>query len=254
MEFWGDKALPLLDAFADRLSLGVPDLPWITARDRVAEFASLLAMVTATLAKIGGEVYELQRPEIGELREPARPGVVGSITMPHKRNPEVTEHLVTLSRLVRAQAGVMLEGMVQEHERDGRGWKAEWAAFPEACLLTGASLSMAVGVVEGLAVDAARMRVNLEAGGGYAASEQLLAALARRLGKHKAERVLHRYMRAATGRGQTLEELLEQDSDLRAAAPPGLLRGPDLGCAPAMVDAVIAHARQVRAEEAEEWP
>ena len=80
----------------------------------------LLAMVTATLAKIGQEVYELQRPEIGELREPFTPGQVGSITMPHKRNPELSEHLVTLARVVRADASVCVEAMVHEHERDGR--------------------------------------------------------------------------------------------------------------------------------------
>lgn len=125
MEFWGDRALPLLDAFARNLGLAAPDVPWITARDRIAEFLGLLAMVTATLAKIGQEVYELQRPEIGELREPFTPGQVGSITMPHKRNPELSEHLVTLSRIVRANAAVAVEGMVQEHERDGRAWKTE---------------------------------------------------------------------------------------------------------------------------------
>ena len=88
-----------------------------------------------TLARIGNEVYELQRPEIGELREPTTSDVVGSITMPHKRNPEGSEHLDTLARLVRANAGVLMEGMVVGHERDGRGWKAEWSALPEICLL-----------------------------------------------------------------------------------------------------------------------
>src|SRR5262249_61022097 len=99
--------------------------------------------------------------------------------MPHKRNPEVAEHLVTLSRLVRAQAYVVLEGMVQEHERDGRGWKAEWAAFPEACLLSGASLSLGSDMIRGLEVDAGRMRLNLEAGS-YSGSEGLFPPLASR--------------------------------------------------------------------------
>src|SRR5712692_5567320 len=107
-------------------------------------------MVTATLARIGNEVYQLSRPEIGELAEAVVPGAVGSITMPHKRNPEVAEHLVTLSRLVRAQAAVVLEGMVQEHERDGRSWKAEWVVFPEACLLAGAALAFAKELLAGL--------------------------------------------------------------------------------------------------------
>ena len=113
-----------------------PDITWLTARDRVAELLTLLAMVTGTLAKIGREVYELQRPEIGELAEATHAGLVGSITMPHKRNPELSEHLGTLGRLVRGAAGLALEGLVHEHERDGAAWKAEWAYLPEACLMT----------------------------------------------------------------------------------------------------------------------
>jgi adenylosuccinate lyase len=69
--------------------------------------------------------------------------------MPHKRNPERSEHLDTLARLARAQAGVMLEAMVQIHERDGRGWKAEWPVFPELCLLTSSALALAIDLVRG---------------------------------------------------------------------------------------------------------
>src|SRR5206468_2528092 len=82
--------------------LGRPEGPWISARDRLAEFGAVLAMVCATLGKLGNEVLELARPEIGELAEPFTPGAVGSITMPHKRNPERSEQLVTLARLARA--------------------------------------------------------------------------------------------------------------------------------------------------------
>ena len=86
--------------------------------------------MTATLDRIGHEVYNLQRPEIGELAEPATAGDVGSITMPQKRNPERSEHLGTLARVVRRDADMMLEALVGDHERDGRSWKTEWAAIP----------------------------------------------------------------------------------------------------------------------------
>ena len=163
LAFFGDRGLELRARFCERLGLRDPGVPWLAARDRVAEFGHLLAMVTATLARLGNEVYQLQRPEIGELREPATAGVVGSITMHHKRNPEASEHLVTLARLVRGQAATLLEGMVGEHERDGRTWKAEWIAFPEACLLTGEALALARRLLEGLEVGAARMLDNLDA-------------------------------------------------------------------------------------------
>jgi adenylosuccinate lyase len=249
MEFWGEQALPLLEAFARRLGLGVPDVPWITARDRVAEATGLLAMVAATLGKIGNEVYQLQRPEISELREAFMPGQVGSITMPHKRNPELSEHLVTLARLVRAQAGVCLEGMVHEHERDGRAWKAEWVAVPEACLLTGAALAFGVRLLEGLEVDATRMRANLEARGGYLASEPVMRALGERVGKHTAQALVYRATMAGIERGADLRAALAADPEVAAGLGPAeldrLLEPANaLGAAGAFVDRVLAAPRR----------
>jgi adenylosuccinate lyase len=211
MEFWGEAAMPLLERFAARLGLAVPDVPWITARDRVAEFCALLAMVTATIAKIGNEVYQLQRPEIGELREPFTPGQVGSITMPHKRNPELSEQLGTLARLVRGHAALALEGMIHEHERDGRAWKAEWVLLPEACLFTAASLALAVRLLKGLEVDAERMRSNLEARGGYLASEPVMRALADRIGKHAAQHAVYQAAMAGIEQGLPLADALLAD-------------------------------------------
>lgn len=246
LEFWGDDALPLLDAFAARLGLGVPELPWITARDRVAEFATLLGLVTGTLSKIGNEIFELQRPELGEVAEPFTPGQVGSITMPHKRNPELAEHLDTLGRVVRANAGTALEGMVALHERDGRGWKAEWLVLPESSLLTGAALGFAAKLLEGLQVDGARMRANLDAQRGYPMSEPVMRRLADRVGKH----VAHETVYAATMKG------VERGVDLRTALTDAGIVGPGglsadeldaaldpvnaLGAATAFVDRVLA--------------
>jgi adenylosuccinate lyase len=249
LAFFGDRGLELRARFCERLGLRDPVVPWLTARDRIAEFGHLLAMVTATLARIGTEVYQLQRPEIGELREPATAAAVGSITMPHKRNPEASEHLVTLARLVRQQAATLLEGMVGEHERDGRAWKAEWIALPETCLLTGTALALARRLLEGLEVDAERMRRNLEAQGGYAASEAVLADLAPRLGKHRAQGLLQEALRAGQERGQSLEEALRDHLDLGG----GIRIAASAGGAGAMVDAAVRRGRAALAAEADPW-
>ena len=243
MEFWGEQALPLLDAFADQLGLGAPTLPWITARDRVVEFLVLLALVTGTLAKIGNEIFELQRPEIGEVSEPVVAGTVGSITMPHKRNPELSEHLDTLGRIVRADAGVALEGMVALHERDGRGWKAEWSVLPEACQLTGAALGFAARLLGGLTVDADRMRANLDSHGAAMASEPLMAALAVRIGKHSAHDAVYAAAMAARDEGVDLGVRLVADglldaAEVAAASDPARA----LGAATAFVDRVAPRA------------
>ena len=219
MEFWGERALDLLERFAGELGLGVPLLPWITARDGVAEFVWLLAAISATAGKIGNEVYQLQRPEIGELRESFTPGTVGSITMPHKRNPEISEHLVTLSRVIRAQATVALDGMVAEHERDGRAWKAEWLVVPETSMAFAACAGSAVRMLDGLRPDPERMLANIGSHRGYLLSEPVMRALADRIGKHSA----HDSVYAAAMRG------IDKDQDFRTAlrGDPGLDAIPD---------------------------
>jgi adenylosuccinate lyase len=257
LAFFGESGLELRRRFCERLGLADPGVSWTASRDRLAEFTTLLALVSGTLARIGNEVYQLQRPEIGELREATRPGAVGSITMPHKRNPETAEHLVTLWRLVRAAAGTTLEGMVQEHERDGRGWKAEWVAFPEACLLTMTALDLAKPLLEGLEVDETRMAGNASAGGGFAASEALLAALAPRVGKHRAQDLLQRVLSEARQQGRSLEEAAT-GSEVAGEIPSGELRSllerPRTGAAGAMVDEVVRRARERHGTEPEAWP
>jgi adenylosuccinate lyase len=207
MEFWGGRALDLLDRFASRLGLSAPEIPWLTSRDGVAEFIWLLAAISATVGKIGNEVYQLQRPEIGELRESFTEGTVGSITMPHKRNPEISEHLVTLSRVIRAQAGLALDGMVCEHERDGRAWKTEWLVVPETGMSFAACVDSGARMLDGLRVDADRMLSNIGRHRGYLLSEPVMRALAGRLGKHTA----HEAVYAAAMNG------IEADQDFRTA-------------------------------------
>ena len=244
--FFGDDGLAVRSSFCAELGLSDPGISWLTSRDRLAEFAHVLAMVCSTLARIGNEVLELQRPEIGELREPTNPDAVGSITMPHKRNPERSEHLDTLARLVRANAGVLLEGMAQLHERDGRGWKAEWVAFPEVCLLSGVALQTAKQLLQGLEVDVAAMAGNL---GQVPGSERVLAALTARVGKHEAQARMHEALQPGAERPAALEDA----GLLDAKELQELLAMPAVEGAKAMVDEVVARSRAARLVEPDEW-
>ncbi len=240
LAFFGPAGTQLRARFCAEIGLADPGISWFTARDRVAEFGSVLAMVCGTLARIGTEVYELARPEIGELSEAAPPGAVSSITMPHKRNPEGSEHLDTLARLARSSAAVLVEGMVGGHERDGRSWKAEWVALPEVCQLTGAALALARTLVDGLEVHPEAMARNVDRFGAGLGSERVLAGLSAQLGKHRAQQALHEILR-------------EDDSDLatglstRGLATEAQVRAwataPAVDAATAMVDTVLARAR-----------
>ncbi len=251
--FFGADGPALRAAFCAELGLEDPGISWLTSRDRLAELASLLAMVTATLARIGNEVLELQRPEIGELREPTTVDAVGSITMPHKRNPERSEHLDTLARLVRAHSGVLVEGMVQLHERDGRAWKAEWVALPEVCLLTGAALRTAIELLTGLEVDAGAMRARAAADADVG-SERVLAVLTARLGRLRAQEALHRALvPGASGRPPSLAEAVVGAGLLTPAEVADVLAAPAIEGAVAMVDEVVARGRAALAAEPATW-
>jgi adenylosuccinate lyase len=252
--FFGTDGIQLRAEFCRQVGLGDPGISWLTSRDRIAEFGHVLAMVGGTLARIGAEVYELQRPEIGELSEPTSPDAVGSITMPHKRNPEGSEHLDTLARLIRANTAVLLEGMVQPHERDGRAWKAEWVAFPEVCLLTGTALQLAIGVLAGLDVDTEAMAANVVSQAGHLGSERILSALSARLGKHEAQDLLQDALRATSGTSEAVVQAVASHDMAGEDELGTLVASPAIEAATSMVDEVVGRGRAARAKEAESWP
>jgi adenylosuccinate lyase len=254
--FFGSEGIALRAAFCARLGLEDPGISWTSSRDRLAEFGSLLALVTATLARIGNEVYQLQRPEIGEVREAATTTTVGSITMPHKRNPEGSEHIVSLARLVRANAGILVEGMVAEHERDGRAWKAEWPAFTEVCLLSATALQLTCGLLRGLEVDTAAMARNLATAGGALASERLLAALAPVLGKHRAQAELQDAIRRARDDDDGFDQALRlvAGDHLDPLTLSSILSTPDTGACGTMVDEVTRRCSRAMAGDPANWP
>jgi adenylosuccinate lyase len=245
--FYGDLGLDLRRRFCAEIGLGDPGISWLTSRDRIAEFAHVLAMVCASLARFGGEVYELARPEIGELHETAPTGTVSSITMPHKQNPERSEHLDTLSRLVRAHTGVLIEGMNQQHERDGRGWKAEWVSLPEVCELTVTSLVLAQRLLAGLRVDAAAMARNVAASGDDLRSEQILAGLSAVQGNHAAQAMMAEVVESGAARSLGLVAAVAERGGFGLSQVEGWSARQPMGAARAMVDLVVEHARGARA-------
>ena len=251
--FFGEQGPALRAAFCARLELADPGISWLTSRDRVVEQSLLLAMVTGTLARIGNEVMELQRTELGELREGSDVSVVGSITMPHKRNPERSEHLDTLARLTRAHAGVMLEAMVQLHERDGRGWKAEWPTFPELHLLTSTALALGLDLVRTIEVDADRMRANV-LDDDLLLSEQVLGAYAARVGKHRAQQELQTVLAAARADGRSLGDAVVAAGVVDAADVASLAAPSAIPTAEVAVDVVTERVTRLLAATEKSWP
>jgi adenylosuccinate lyase len=150
----------------------------VIQRDRHAEFLSTLAIITASLEKIALEVRHLQRTEVREAQEPFSAGQKGSSAMPHKRNPVTSEQICGLARVVRGNAQAAFENIALWHERDISHSSVERVILPDSCILTDYLLHKATWLIDGLVVNARRMRETVESVGGVTASGRLLLALA----------------------------------------------------------------------------
>ena len=149
----------------------------ILQRDRHAELLAALAVAAASLEKFALEIRHLARTEVREVEEPFGRGQKGSSAMPHKRNPVVAERICGLARIVRAAALVGFENVALWHERDISHSSAERVAIPDAFLALDYMLDRFAWLVEGLKVDAERMRRNLDANHGLFFSQRVLLAL-----------------------------------------------------------------------------
>ena len=216
----GPRAFEIQSRFLSRLGLRSPEISWTSSRDVLAEWCNLMVLITATADRIGHEVYNLQRSEVGEVAEGFVPGTVGSITMPHKRNPELSEHLGTLARVARHSAAMIAESLVHDHERDGRSWKVEWQALPQISLVAGKVLALLRSLVANLEVNPQRMRANLDASRGLVQSEEIMLALMPRVGRHSAHRLVYEAAAVARETSRPLKDVILECSAIMAHLEP----------------------------------
>jgi 3-carboxy-cis,cis-muconate cycloisomerase len=211
----GSSGLAVADALARELDLGMPDLPWHVIRDGMAEIVSLLALICGSLSKFALDVKLLMQTEVAEVFEPHEPGRGGSSTMPQKRNPVAAEYVIAAARAVNASVGVMLAAMAQEHERSLGVWQSETLALPQSFVLTSGALAHALAIAEGMTVDPARMRRNLDSGGGLIMAEAVAAGLTPTLGRAAAHRLLQRVSDRVISEGRSLVDVLRDDAEVR---------------------------------------
>jgi 3-carboxy-cis,cis-muconate cycloisomerase len=212
----GDQGLEVAAALAGNLGLGLPDTPWHTQRDRIAEVASTLGMLVGTLGKMARDISLHMQTDVGEVAEPVAEGRGGSSTMPHKRNPVGCAAVLTCAMRVPALVSTMLAGMVQEHERALGGWQAEWDTLPEIVQLTAGALQQMRQVTSGLTVDAARMAANLDMTHGQIMAEAVTLALGGKIGRMQAHQLVEKACHAASGSGRHLRETLAEDPTIQA--------------------------------------
>ena len=195
--------------------------------DHLAENICLLGMLAATCGKIGREIYTLMKTEFGEVEEPVPPGTVGSSTMPQKRNPKLCQDIIAASAEVRAMVPLALEAMQTEHEADRTTSLIMDSAEARACIETGDMLAGLARCMRGLRLDPARMRRNLDLGGGLIMAEAVMLQLGAAIGRQHAHDVVYDAAQATFVEGRSFGDLLAADrrvtEHLDAAAIEALL-------------------------------
>src|ERR1700676_2871580 len=212
----GDKGMRVAEKLAQELKLPLPDAPWHTHRDRIAEADSVLAILTGTCGKIARDVSLMMQTDVAEAFEPAGEGRGASSTMPHKRNPVAAATALAAATMAPNLAATIFAAQVQDHERSAGPWQAEWPTLPMLLLVASGALAATVDIAEGLEVDAARMRVNLDATGGLIMAEAVTMALAEKIGKSEAHHLVEAASKKAVMEKKRLRDVLMKDPDVTA--------------------------------------
>ncbi len=249
----GTEALKIQELVMERLGIKAADISTqIVQRDRYAELTCVIAILASTLDNIASEIRELQRPEIAEAFEAFEQKQVGSSTMPHKRNPMISERICGLAKILRSLVSPALENVPTWHERDLTQSSCERFVIPEECILIDYILILMIRVLKGLEVDEKRMRKNIEITQGRMMSEAVMLALAKKgLGRQKAHKLTrelaiksHNQQRAFKDvlmENETVQELLNAKEIEEALDPRNYL-----GTSTKQIELVIEKTRKER--------
>lgn len=219
----GQDGVRVTDLLAAELGLAVPDLPWHTERDRVAEVAAGIGVATGAMAKIASDLVLLAQTEVGEVSEASAPGKGGSSAMPQKHNPVDATLALAAARLALGAVPVALGAMAQEHERAAGGWQAEWEALPALFCYAAGAVERVHAALAGLQVDASRMRATIDAANGLLMAEALTMALAPHVGRVEAQRIVRAATEQATTSGIPLQQVALDDERIHALLSPDAL-------------------------------
>jgi 3-carboxy-cis,cis-muconate cycloisomerase len=238
-------------ALMKELGLAQPLISWHTVRDTIAEVGAFLGLVGGSLGKIAMDVKLMMQTEVGEVFEPYAPGRGSSSTMPQKRNPISCLYIHANISVARQHAAALMDAMVADHERSTGPWEIEWVSLPEIfCLMSGA-LKQTKFVLQGLEVDANRMRSNMDITNGLVMSEAVMMGLGPYLGREYAHDLVYDLCRQALAENRPLIDILAAHPEIkRHLTRPQLESLCDpvnhLGQAGVMVDRVLAaHAALV---------
>jgi len=205
----GERGFDVYERLAALLDLPLPDAPWHSHRDRLAEVAAALAILAGTCGKIARDVALLMQTEVAEAFEPAPAG--DEAAKPHARRPIAAATALACSSMAAPLAATIMSAEAHEHERAAGAWQAEWATFPALLLAVSGALAGVAEIGERLEVDNDRMRANFDATLGLIMTEPVSLALAGKLGKPIADRVMEEAIQKALNEKRHLRDILGED-------------------------------------------
>jgi len=220
----GDKGIAVGQALADELRLPYPDAPWHAHRDRLAALMAACGVETGSLGKMARDISLLMQGEVGEVAEPSSTGRGGSSAMPHKHNPIACSLTLAAAHRVPGLVAAFLSSMVQEHERGVSGWQAEWPTIAAVVQSTGLAIASMAEAAEGLTIDPARMRANIDATRGVIFAERVVMLLGANLGRDVAHKLLEEAARRSVAENRRLVEILGEMPEITRVIPLDVLR------------------------------
>lgn len=210
----GEQGIMVQRLLMKELDLEVPEITWNSSRDNLVEFASILGIIAGTIGKIGNELYELQKPEFGEVYEEHGTESIGSSTMPHKRNPFTTMEVVSLSKIIAVTVNEAFYTMDNQHERDARIFMIEWDYISRICCMTDTALKKTLKSLANVKPIPANIQKNLELLGDLISSERVMMKLSDSVGRQHSHEIIHEASMEAISKCTTLKKQLIQNEEI----------------------------------------
>jgi 3-carboxy-cis,cis-muconate cycloisomerase len=198
----GEHGLAVSERMAALLDLNLPDAPWHSHRDRLAEVAACFGILAGTCGKIARDVTLMMQTEVGEAFAPLKDNQAAAALSAATVAPNLV--------------ATLLAAQVQEHERAPDGSHTDWVTFPALLLVTSGGLAAVVAIAQGLEIDVERLRQNLELTGGRIMAEAAAYALGGKIGRAQAHALVEELSRRAAHDKRPLKDTLLNDTRVRS--------------------------------------
>jgi len=216
----GGRGFDVCERLAALLDLPLPDAPWHSHRDRLAEVAAALAILAGTCGKIARDVALLMQTEVAEAFAPP-PASDGAAAAPQQRLPIAAATVIACATSATQLAGTLINCDAHEHERAVGALQVEWTTFPALLLAVSGALAGVTDIGERLEVDNERMRATLEGSNGLIMAPAVAQALAEKLGKSIAEDVMEEAIEKTRAEKRHLRDIVGEDERVTLMMTPG---------------------------------